>query len=129
MLRSYWLLAGISATALGVWVAPGCGLNTESNPGTGGTSSSSSNNSSSGSTTGTGMGGTPTMANPPGPPAMNPPDGTGNVPFAIGQLYLGDTDRCTPPAGSASCDGAPDSLNGWKQYGFDIDGLIHTPPY
>jgi hypothetical protein len=42
------------------------------------------------------------------------PDGTGHVTFAVGQWLFGDTDR----------DGQPDKANGWKQFGFDLDGQI-----
>ncbi len=36
--------------------------------------------------------------------------------LAVTKLYLGDTDR----------NGTPDKTNGWKQYGFDLDGKIST---
>jgi hypothetical protein len=115
MLRSYWLLAGIAAAALGAWVAPGCGSNTESNPGTGGTGSTTTTTGSTSSSTG----GSVMSAEPPGPPPTMMPDGTGNTTFAISELFLGDTDR----------NGMSDPINGWKQYGFNIDGIIATPPY
>jgi len=54
------------------------------------------------------------------PPAVNPmakaPDGTGSVTMAIKKLYLGDTDP----------DGTPDKTNGWKYFGYDLDGKIST---
>jgi len=72
---------------------------------------------SSSSSTGTGGAGGGADARPPGhPPAPFDTYGTGSVTFAISKLYLGNTDR----------DGTPDPVNGWKQYGFDIDGKIST---
>jgi hypothetical protein len=127
MLRSHLLLAGIAAASLGAWVAPGCGSSAESNP-TGGTTTTTTTSSSSSSSS-SGAGGSQMSAEPPGPPAMTPPDGTGNTTFAISQLFLGDTDRCTPAAGEATCTGTPDALNGWKNFGFNIDGIIAAPPY
>jgi hypothetical protein len=44
------------------------------------------------------------------------PDGVGSTTFAITRLYFGDTDR----------DGTPDKINGWKQYGYDIDHTLST---
>jgi hypothetical protein len=55
-------------------------------------------------------------AEPPAPGATNPGDGTGSVTFAISKLYMGDTDR----------DGTLDLTNGWKSYGYDLDGKIST---
>src|SRR4051812_31282184 len=49
------------------------------------------------------------------PPAAGPaqaPDGTGTASFAVRKLYLGEADR----------DGTPNSMNGWKNYGYDLDG-------
>jgi hypothetical protein len=45
-----------------------------------------------------------------------PPDGSGTTTFAVSKLYLGDIDR----------DGTPDAVNGWRQYGFDVDGKTST---
>jgi hypothetical protein len=47
---------------------------------------------------------------------VHPGDGTGSVTFAISKLYLGDTDP----------DGTPDKANGWKHFGYDLDGKIST---
>jgi hypothetical protein len=55
-----------------------------------------------------------------------PPTGNGITTFAVTELFLGDTDPCSPPAGSVTCAGTPDMGNGWKQYGFDIDGFVST---
>ncbi len=60
----------------------------------------------------TGGGGT-VDARPPPPPAMMPPDGTGTTTFAITELFLGDTDPT----------GTPDQVNGWENYGYNIDGV------
>jgi len=65
---------------------------------------------------GTGTGGSIVHAEPPSAGPTHPPDGTGSATFAISKLYLGDTDR----------DGAS-NVDGWKQYGFDLDGLVSTP--
>lgn len=53
-------------------------------------------------------------AQPPGPGPMMAPDGEGSVALAVSRFYLGDTDR----------DGMPDKENGWRQYGYDLDGKI-----
>jgi hypothetical protein len=59
-----------------------------------------------------GAGGGGPLAAPPLAVASAPPcDGPGAV-FAVSKLYLGDTDR----------DGTPDPVDGWKQYGFNLDG-------
>lgn len=50
---------------------------------------------------------------PPPPGPSNPGDGTGSVTFAFSKFFVGDTDP----------DGTPDMSNGWKNYGFDLDGL------
>jgi hypothetical protein len=85
--------------------------------GSGGAASTASSSGSAGTTTSAGAGGAPAGdARPPSPGAMVAPDGEGSVVFAISKLYMGDTDR----------DGTPDAANGWKQYGFDIDGKIST---
>ena len=52
---------------------------------------------------------------PPGPGAMKAGDGDGVV-LAISKLYLGDTDRS----------GNPDTSNGWKHFGFNLDGKVST---
>jgi hypothetical protein len=66
-------------------------------------------------TTSTGSGGGGS-AEPPPPGPFVAPDGTGSTTFAITRLYFGDTDR----------DGTPDKINGWKQYGYDIDHTVST---
>lgn len=114
MLRSYLVVAGMAATALGLAASVNCGGGSENTGGSGGggtggnattTSSSSSSSSSSG-----------TSLQPPPPPAMKAPDGTGSVTFAVSKLYLGDTKP----------DGTPDLTNGWKNFGYDLDNKIST---
>ena len=57
----------------------------------------------------------PVGARPPPPPqGAGPGDGAGAV-LAMSHLYLGDTDRNGAPSPSA-----------WKQYGYDLDGLVST---
>jgi hypothetical protein len=53
---------------------------------------------------------------PPPPPMGGPQAGDGSLVLAITRLYLGDTDR----------DGTPDKADGWKRYGFDLDGQSST---
>ncbi|MFO0758697.1 MAG: hypothetical protein U0359_19550 [Byssovorax sp.] len=69
-----------------------------------------------GSTSGTGGGSTEEHAAPPGPGPTKEGDGSGSVTLAISKLYLGDTNR----------DGTPNKVNGWKQYGYDLDGQVST---
>jgi hypothetical protein len=115
MLRSYLVVAGMAATALGLAVTANCGGSDPANTGGGGAgghAATTSSSSSSGSTGGTGG-----HTEPPGPPAtMTPPDGTGSVTFAVSKLYLGDT----------NADGTPNAQNGWKNFGFDVDGKVST---
>jgi hypothetical protein len=60
----------------------------------------------------------PAVAAPPGPVTGAPAgDGPGII-LAVSELYLGDIDR----------DGTSDPTNGWKQYGFDIDGQTTYNP-
>jgi hypothetical protein len=102
MLRSYLLAAGLSAVSIGMAASAGCGgTDVAGNGGAGG-----------------GDAGPPAVhALPPDPPtAVTPPDGPTDVTFAIRKLYLGDTKR----------DGTADKVNGWKEYGFDLDGKIST---
>jgi len=62
-------------------------------------------------------GGGEVHAFPPQPPTvMAPGDGAGSVTFALHKLYLGDTKP----------DGTPDQTNGWKNYGYDVDGDLST---
>jgi hypothetical protein len=67
---------------------------------------------------GTGTGGTgcvpPTHAEPPPLRPDAAPAGSGHVTFAVRTLLLGDQDR----------DGTPDPQNGWRSYGFDLDGMM-----
>jgi hypothetical protein len=72
-----------------------------------------------GGTTSSGSGGSEVvdLAHPPkaveGAPAAA---GTGTTVIAIKKLYLGDTNR----------DGTANKVNGWKQYGYDLDGKAST---
>jgi hypothetical protein len=102
MFRSYLALAGVTVATLGLSGAvANCGGTTVQN-GTGGGATT---------TTTTGVHAEPPDAGPP-----MPGDGTGSVTFAISKLFLGDTDW----------DGTPDKANGWKQFGYDLDGYIST---
>jgi hypothetical protein len=103
MVRSYLAVAGVSVAALSLSGAlVNCGGTTLQNSG-GSTTTTS--------TTTTGM-----HAEPPGPGPMMAGDGTASATFAISKLFLGDTDW----------DGTPDKTNGWKQYGYDLDGKVST---
>jgi len=53
---------------------------------------------------------------PPEPGPSAPGDGPGVV-LAVDKLFLGETDRT----------GKEDTKNGWKQFGFNLDGKISTP--
>ncbi len=110
MLRTYWMLAGFTAAMLGISLGSGaCGGEATGGSGgsgaSGGGSSSSSGSSSSGNS-----------IQPPMPGPNKPGDGTGSTTFAVKKLYLGDTKR----------DGTPDKVNGWKEYGYDLDNKIST---
>jgi hypothetical protein len=99
---SVLLLSGAAAGLLALSFMAACG-GTETT--TGGTS--------------TGTGGSPAvdLAHPPAPmDGAAAPDGSGTTVLAIKKLYLGDTNR----------DGTANKVNGWKQYGYDIDGLAST---
>jgi len=50
----------------------------------------------------------------------------GATTFAVSELFLGDTDPCTPAAGMATCTGTPDTSGGWKNLGYDLDGQNDT---
>jgi hypothetical protein len=54
-----------------------------------------------------------TLASPPPAQGMQPANGTADATFAAKQLYIGDTDW----------NGAPDKANGWKNFGYNIDGV------
>jgi hypothetical protein len=77
--------------------------------------SDSDSDSGSGSDAGD-TGGSALHAEPPLQGPSDPSDGLADTTIAISKLFLGDTDR----------DGTPDTANGWKNYGFDIDGKIST---
>lgn len=98
MLRSYLLVAGLAACSLAVFASSGCG-GTEVSGSGGGTDA-----------------GAAVHAAPPAAPPMKAPDGASSVTFAINKLYLGDTNR----------DGTANKVNGWKAYGYDLDGKIST---
>jgi len=81
--------------------------------GAGPSSSSTSTSTSTSTSSGTGgVDGGMLASPPPAGPMMNP-DGTSAVTFAMKKLYLGDTDP----------DGTPDKANGWKHFGYNLDGL------
>lgn len=88
----------------GATASSGASMTTSSTGGTMTTGSSSS--------TGSGQ----AHAVPPGAPPPTPADGVGVMTFAISKLMMGDTKP----------DGTPDKANGWKNYGYDIDGDIST---
>jgi hypothetical protein len=102
MLRSRLLVSGLATTALLASAALGtaCG-----GGGTGGSTSGTGGSSATGD-----------HADPPAPGPMKEGDGAASVTMAISKLYLGDTNR----------DGTPNKVNGWKQYGYDLDGKIST---
>ena len=56
----------------------------------------------------------PLLAAPPASGLPHAPDGTGSVTFAITKFFVGDTDP----------NGTRDFVNGWKNYGYDIDGVL-----
>jgi hypothetical protein len=100
------LLAGLAAGSLAVSFMVACG-GTETTTET----------TSTGAGTGTGGGAPVDLAHPPEPAAEAvAPDGTGSTVMAIRKLYLGDTNR----------DNTPNKASGWKQYGYDLDGLAST---
>jgi hypothetical protein len=97
------LLAGLAVGSLAVSFMAACG-GTETTPG---------------GTTGSGSGGSPAvdLAHPPAPAdGAAAPDGAGTTVVALKKLYLGDTNR----------DGTANKVNGWKQYGYDLDNLAST---
>ncbi len=97
MVRSYLAVAGVTVASLGLSMVTNCGGSTTNATGSGGS--------------------VPAVhAEPPAPPPTMPGDGATSVTFAISKLYLGDTDF----------DGTPDLANGWKQFGYDLDGKIST---
>ena len=101
---SLLLLSGAAAGLLTASFMAGCGGTETTTSGTG---------------TGTGTGGAAPadLAHPPAPmDGAAAPDGAGSTVLAIKKLYLGDTNR----------DGTANKVNGWKQYGYDIDGRAST---
>jgi hypothetical protein len=67
-----------------------------------------------------GCGGDDVIAEKPGilPPTAGPAKactGADSV-LAVSQIFIGDTDR----------EGMPDAQNGWKEYGYDLDGRVST---
>jgi hypothetical protein len=103
MVRSYLAVAGVTVATLGLsGTLTNCGGTTVQNTG--------------GSTTTTTTTTAGVHAEPPDSGPMMPGDGTGSVTFAISKLFLGDTDW----------NGMPDKDNGWKQFGYDLDGDIST---
>jgi hypothetical protein len=104
MVRTYLAIAGVTAATLGLSAVMNCGGNTAN--ATGGSASGSTTASSSSSSSGK-------FAEPPGPPGMIAPNGTGSVTMAISELFLGDTDP----------DGTPDPNNGWEHFGYNIDSV------
>src|SRR4051794_26238460 len=96
-MRSRFFFAGLAASA--ALVAMACSSSTDSPPPA----------TSGGTDEGVGK-------VPPAPgPDNHPGDGTDTV-FAVSKLYLGDVDR----------DGTADAPNGWKHFGFNLDGFIST---
>lgn len=98
------LLAGLAIGSLAVsFIA--CGGGTETSP------------SGTSTTGGGGEGPAPDLSHPPDPSKDAPAaDGSGTTVIAIKKLYLGDTDR----------DGKANKVNGWKQYGYDLDNKAST---
>jgi hypothetical protein len=97
------LLAAVAAGSIAASSMAGCG--------------STETTATTSTGTGSGGGAAVDLAHPPEPGTTAPaPDGTGTTVLAIKKLYLGDTNR----------DGTANKVNGWKQYGYDIDGLAST---
>jgi hypothetical protein len=59
----------------------------------------------------------PNHARPPSAGAQKSGDGTGVATLAVSRWYFGDTNR----------DGSANKTDGWKQYGYDLDGELSTP--
>jgi len=110
MLRSNRLAVGV--TSISLLFAAACG-------GEANTATTSGSSSGAGGA-GEGGGASVTHAEPPAPPTAMPADGMSDVTFAIKKLYLGDTARDT-----AAGPGKP-SKDAWKEFGYDIDGLVST---
>jgi hypothetical protein len=80
------------------------------------TSTTSTTTTTTTTSTSSGAGGSADAHPPPPPVMLVAPDGVGTTTFAMSKLYFGDTDR----------DGTPDKVNGWKHFGYDIDGKVST---
>lgn len=110
MLRSYLVFASVSATALAMVATVNCGGGTDtSDGGSGGATTTTTTTSTGGTGTGAGV-------VPPAPGPEKPGDGATSVTFAVSKLYLGDTNP----------DGTPNVANGWKKFGYDLDGKVST---
>jgi hypothetical protein len=107
MVRSYLAVAGVTVATISFSVLTNCG-GSSSTPGAGGATSTSS-----GAGNGSHMGAEPPALNSKAPT----PNGTADTVLAISKLYLGDVDP----------DGTPDKSNGWKFFGYDLDGQNDTP--
>jgi hypothetical protein len=111
-------IAGASASCSGEVANAGGGGSGIGTTSAGGASSASTavgtGGASSSSSTGTGQGGGASLPGLPPPGPLKPADGAGSKTFAFSKLYLGDTKR----------DGTPDKANGWKEFGYDLDGKI-----
>ena len=114
------LLVVTALGALAAVLAPACSEDVASSPttsssssGTGGEGGATTTSSSSGGAGGTGGDGGAGGASPPITCEVTPTTG---VVLALSKLYIGNKDP----------DDTPNEANGWRQYGFDIDGLIST---
>ena len=101
MLRTRLLLAAASLATLAA-----CGSST--------TDSGTTSGAGGGSSTGTGTNTGAAVGLPPTRPADGKPGDGSTVVMAIDKLFLGDLNR----------DGTPNGQNGWKQYGFNLDGKV-----
>ncbi len=118
------LLVSLSVAACGDDDSGSNGGSTGGTAGSGGTDGAAGNQGTGGDASGgtdgsagSGSGGAPVAhAEPPEPGPDAAPDGTGATVFAIQRFFFGGTDL----------DGTPNPTNGWKQYGYDIDGKVST---
>lgn len=104
MLHSRLLLGGIAAVAFSSMLVACGGTTTEPGAGAGGGAQGAGGNAQTGTAAGL----------PPGRPEGAKPGDGSEVVIAINKLFLGDSNR----------DGTPNSQNGWKQYGFNLDGKV-----
>lgn len=110
---------GFLAIAAAPLVAPAaCSSDDQGNTGTGGSAGTSGGDVSTAIDPKCTDPGAPSCILPPGPPtgAPAPPDTPSPTVLAISELYLGDA-----PRGSTTRD-----INAWKQFGYNLDGLIST---